>query len=187
MIRLSRASLSTLPPAASIFNWVDLKTVSLRPSNFVRSLHVAAPTKQETAKSNDVEAQKWFDMLPGADAQAKANNFVFGLSAGAILFGKEIIPYTGDVVYALPFGTAVWFLMKQAGPMLKDVIGQVEKEEAKIWEDSKTKAVTRLESEIHQITGSGITELTDVTKSLFEHAKVRNFISNSDDRSLYRL
>jgi hypothetical protein len=104
---------------------------------------------------------------------------MFGLSAGAILFGKEIIPYTGDVVYALPFGTAVWFLFKQVGPMLTDVIGAVQKEEAKIWEDSKTKAVARLETEIHHITGSGITELTDVTKSLFDHARVRQYSLSS--------
>ena len=60
-------------------------------------------------------AASWLQAVPGQD---KAYNFLIGTSAAAILFGKEFIPYTADIVYAIPFSAVIYVMYSQAGPMI---------------------------------------------------------------------
>lgn len=71
----------------------------------------------------------------------------------------------------IPFSTAIYVLFKLVGPTISGSIDSAIKEEDAIWNDAKTKAVKRLEEDIHQITGSGITDLEDITKGLYDHAR----------------
>jgi F-type H+-transporting ATPase subunit b len=134
---------------------------------------VTGKFKMATSNQSIAEEQatKLLHALPGKTESDKAQNFVLGTAAAAILLGKEIIPYTGDVVYMLPFTAAMYVLFQQVGPFMGNTYKAIIAEQDKIWAESKQKAVVRLESEIHSITGSGITELADVTQGLFEHAK----------------
>ncbi|KAI3632455.1 hypothetical protein MIR68_009561 [Amoeboaphelidium protococcarum] len=132
-----------------------------------------APQQQQVNFEDEHKktAYKWLQMMPGKDDGEKSQNAVFATATTALLFGKEIIPYTGDTVYLIPFTIVMYYMFKMASPPIADLVNAVIKEEDKIWADSKSKAESKLESEIHAISGSGITELEDMVKDIFAQAK----------------
>lgn len=67
-------------------------------------------------------ALKWLENVPGQD---KAYNFVVGTSTAAILFGYEFIPYTADLIYALPFSAAVYLGYKHVSPAISGLVTSV--------------------------------------------------------------
>lgn len=74
------------------------------------------------ASSPKATALKWLEAVPGQD---KAYNVLVGTSLAAILLGKEIVPYTADMVYAIPFSAAIYIAYGQLGPMIGDLVKSV--------------------------------------------------------------
>ena len=134
----------------------------------VRSFSQSPMSQSEQVTDEQTAANKFLQSLPGQD---KTYSFLIGTSAATYLFAHEIIPLTAEVAYLLPFGIVVNLAFKHVGPMLSEVVGKVDQERTKFWLESKSKAEQRLHEQIHDITGSGITDLVDVTKDLFDHAE----------------
>lgn len=106
--------------------------------------------------------------LPGSD---KSYTALLALTSSALLFGKEIIPYTADVLFAVPVASVIALGYAYAAPAVKEVTMKAVHEEEKIWTDSKSKAQAVLEQQVTNITGSGVTELVSITEGLFLYAR----------------
>eukprot|EP00158_Paraphelidium_tribonemae_P002260 Partr_v1_DN25239_c0_g1_i1_m16864 putative atp synthase len=136
-------------------------------SHFHQSSIRREEKKEEVSEST--AAQNFINSIPGSD---KTYNWYLGTTTAAYLFANEVIPYTPEVVYSIPFFTLTYLGITRMSPVMHSLMQQVVDEKQKFWDDSKAKAQVRLEEQIHEITGSGVTDLVQVTEDLFQHAEV---------------
>jgi F-type H+-transporting ATPase subunit b len=160
-----------VPMLKSIFPRTTLKTfLPLR--TFTTAKVVTPSTTNSSSDQKELtvrdQALKWLECIPGQD---KSYNLYMGIVGGSLLLGKEIFPYTVDAAYALPFFYTIHKGIQFGSTHVSAMVEKMVKEDDKFWRDSKVRAESHLEEEIQKITGSGISDLVEVTSDLFDYAE----------------